>query len=98
MKRNEREFLRDLIAELKRFFTLKPEEREKVAIDLNYNWGFDCRDYSKFKDWQKEANNIPLEDNSKISKETENISSSLMVLHHYSEDKKNIYLVQKARY
>lgn len=84
--RDEKKFLKDLIAELRRFFTLKPEEREKAALNLNDNWYMDCRDYSKMKDWQKKACNINLEDNSKISKETEDIVSSLTILHHYADN------------
>jgi hypothetical protein len=83
--RDEKKALMDLIAELKRFLTLNLEEKKKEALVLN-DWGFDCRDYSKFKDWQKKANNIPQEDNSKISLETEDIFSSLTVLHHYADD------------
>jgi hypothetical protein len=84
--RNEKKYLEDLVAELKKFFTLEMEEREKAAMNLNDNWQFDTRDYSKMKDWQKKASNIKQEDNSKISKETEDIVSSLLVLHHYADD------------
>lgn len=83
--RDEQKALMDLIEKLKRFLTLDLEQKKKEALILN-DWGFDCRDYSKFKDWQKKASNIPREDNSKISQETEDIFSSLTVLHHYAEN------------
>jgi hypothetical protein len=83
--RDEIKALKDLIEKLKRFLTLNLEEKKKEALIIN-DIGFDCRDYSQFKDWQKKANNIPQEDNSKISTETEDIFSSLTVLHHYADN------------
>jgi hypothetical protein len=94
--RDEKKYLKDLVTELKLFFTLSLKEREVKALDLNDNWGFDIRDYSKIKDWQKKAAGISLSDNSKVSKETENIASSLMVLHHYIDDPKGYDVMIKS--
>jgi len=76
--KDEKEYVEKLIAELKRFFTLELEEREKAAFDLNDNWRADCKGLAE------------------ISEETEDIVSSLQVLHHYMDDPtEHDYMIQQ---